>query len=260
MVVGPRRALLGGRGGCAQSIAFIAREITAGSTPDVIHKNADTAFICGLVNTQSTAGGSLFSRFDLLLVFAAQNSVVALLNMANSTYTVTAANSPTFTVDRGFTGNSGTASLSTNFNPATAISPNFTQNNAHISGWNLTNGSSNVAQIVNGATIDIFPKYGDNNFYSRVNDSSAGLTISTPTGLLIGNRDSSTTRQAYQNGTSLGSYGTVSSVAVNNANFSALSSNNQQLAAMSAGASLSVTDQLNFYQLLRSRMTAVGVP
>lgn len=252
----------------AQTTAFLARA-NAVTTLDATHTNAYRALINGLVNTTATEGGTLFARFDILMSFATESSGVALLNLVNSTYAATN-NGTTFTADRGFAGTGGTAYVATNFNPSTATSPNYTQNSAHLSVWSLNAAQSTAASISiqsAGGESNIFTEFTDGNSYLRVNDSAqtGGFTSSSLTGLFLGNRDSSTTRQGYHNGTSVGTYGSSASAALVNNVVAAVSTSNNttpssnKVAAISAGSSLSATDQLNFYNLVRAYMTAVGV-
>src|SRR5258706_5828950 len=81
-------------GSCAESTAFFAR--TSGL--DAAHIAAYNTFICGLVTD------GLFSKFDVLHIYATQDSTTALLNLVSTSYNGTAVGSPTFTADRGFTG------------------------------------------------------------------------------------------------------------------------------------------------------------
>lgn len=249
-------------GDTAQALAFIAR-----SSPTLTGSDATNykALINGLVNTASTSGGSLFSRFDMLCIFAAPDSANALLNLINSTYAGSlAGGGPTFTTYRGFNGNGSTTGIDTNFNPFIATTPNFTVNSAHVSVWNLTNVAETTALADNAGSVTIYPNFSSSTMYARINDSpnTGGFVTANATGHILGNRDSSSSRQTYQNAASIGSYGTAPAAgAVDNAVLTAVRTGSaDQNAMFSAGASLSATDTTNFYNLLRTYMTAVGVP
>ena len=109
-----------------------------------------------------------------------------------------------------------------------------------------------------GATLRMLPKLtADGKSYFSINDNSAGFTVMPDVrGLLLGNRSSGTTREAYQNGVSVFTYGSVASVAVPN---STLQIYTRQTAAVSVGGSLNPAEQLAFYNRLKIYMTAINV-
>jgi hypothetical protein len=246
----------------AETTAFLARAdaiTTVGATERAAYK----ALINGLVSD------GIFAKLDVLFVFATDTSAHALLNLVSSTYTASLVNAPTFTADRGYTGNGTSTEVLTTFNPSTASSPHFVQNSAHISAWNLTNSNDNggLWGCAQGGHEAIIPSFSGGDTYLRVNDGAGAQTTVDPRGFFLGNRDSSTGRQGYQNGSALGAYGSVSSVAVPNFAFAALGDtageggfSSQQIAMASAGGSMNSTEQGNFYSRLRTYMTAVGVP
>ena len=123
----------------AEASAFLAR--TSGL--DTTHTNAYIDLINGLV------ADGVWTKFDLLHVYATQDTTTAQLNLVQASYPATLHGSPTFTVDRGYTGTdaSTTKYIGTGFNPATAVSPQFVRNSAHLSAWNVTNVSANQAAI-----------------------------------------------------------------------------------------------------------------
>lgn len=248
-------------GGPTPLSAFLTRA-NAVTTLDGTHTSAYTALINGGVSD------GWWSKLDVLMIYATQSSGVALLNLVNATYTATAGAGLAFVTDRSFGGNGTTDQLVTTFNPSTATSPNFTQNSAHVSVWSLNAGQSGVQSVNIGlsAETSIFPVFIDNNVYLRIDDNppSAGFANLTASGLFLGNRDSSTTRQGYLNGVSVGTYGSVPSQAVPNSALVAVgaggTASSNLVAAISAGSTLNSTDQLNFYNRMRTYMTAVGVP
>jgi hypothetical protein len=253
----------GGTGGGGEAAAFLAR--TTGL--DATHTNAYTALINGL------AADGLWSKFDALYVFATQDSATALLNLVSTNFSATTAGGTlTFTADRGFTAGAGNGTLTTGFNPTTAPSPNFVQNSAHASAWSVTDpGTSAIAIFggIGGIETDIYPKYTDNNAYFRANSSNiAGVAVADPIGHYVANRSSSSAVQGYKNGSSILSNGSATSGAPANRTFTfgAIGTGGgvgpcpNQIAAASIGSSLSSTDATNFYNRLRTYMTAVGVP
>jgi hypothetical protein len=123
---------------CPQAPAFLARA-NAITALDGTHTIAYTNLICGLV------ADGVWPKFDVLMVFATQSSGVSLLNLTNATYSATS--TATFTTDRGWFDSGVFRSILTNFNPIAAVGPQFTQNSAHISFWNLLNATSTVEAL-----------------------------------------------------------------------------------------------------------------
>lgn len=248
----------------AEVSQFLAR--TSGL--DATHTNAYTALIDGLV------ADGIWAKLDRLCIFATQNQTTALLNLVSSSYGGITHNSPTFTADRGFTGNGTSTYIETQFIPSSASSPKFVQNSCHTSTWNLTNSTSTGIAIGNIAPArgasNMHPKYTDGNAYFRISGSAAtsGVAMSDARGHFIANRSGASSVQGYKNGSSVLT-NSDTSVAVCTVQFYDLAYNNNgpatdnitfQIAASSIGSSLSGTDATNFYNRLRTYMTAVGVP
>lgn len=245
--------------GCSQATTFLARTSGLNGT----HTTAYTNLICGLVTD------GVFSKFDALYILATADSTTASLNLVSTSFTLTTSSSPAFTIDHGYATAAGTGTLITGFNPTTAPTPQYVQNSAHYSIWNNTNNTSSDCMMGNdaaGATGNLFIKFGDNNFYARINDSSgsAGNPVGNPIGLEIGNRSGASAIQAYLNGVSVGS-NTTTSAAPANASIQVITCNGagaadsiHQVAEFSFGSSLSSTDASNFYTRVQAYMTAVG--
>lgn len=236
-----------------ETTAFLAR--TSGL--DATHVDAYKVLINGLVED------GVFAKFDALYVLATQDATTALLNLVSSDYNATAVNAPTFTADEGYQG-VATSYLNTNFDPTTAVSPQFTQNSAHWSLWNNTNDTTNVPCMSQTTGDNIYISIGGT-IYFRINDDveSSGYAhaIGDCTGLLVGNRSASNAIEGYQNGALLGT-ATGASKAVEAFDVIILSGNSQfdtvhQIAAASIGSSLSAGDVSNFYDRLNTYMQAI---
>lgn len=255
-----------GGGGGAEASAFLAR--TSGL--DTTHRNAYIALIDGLV------ADGVWSKLDMLHVYATQDTVTAQLNLISTSYPATLHGSPAFTADRGYQGvdASTTVWIGTGFTPSSVSSPKFVLNSAHISAWSVTNAAGTTngpigAQPASTGHATIFPKYNDNvTTYMRLN--STGLlsaSISNASGHFIANRSASGALQSYRNGGSIAT-SSDASTSVPNAEVFTLSVNTSsgplgsphQVAMASIGSSLSSTDVTNFYNRLRTFMTVVGVP
>ena len=198
----------------------------------------------------------IWSKFDRIWLLAAENQQSARIDLKVGTL-ATSVGSPTFTANIGYTCTTS-AYLDTNYNFITdAVA--FSQNSAHLSCWNLTDGVNADPQVTNLAFLcKIWPKKSaDNKTYFNINDLSAGFTAPPDVrGLLLGNRSGANTREAYQNGVSLFTYGSISSNAPTS---STLQIYTRQTAAVSVGGSLSQVEQLAFYNRLNTYMTGVGV-
>jgi hypothetical protein len=266
------RAAGGGGGGhSAEAIAFLAR--TSGL--DTTHTNAYYGLIDGLVSD------GVWSKFDVLRIYATQDSATALLNLISSSYAAITHGSPTFTADRGFTGVNGSTSvyIDSQFNPTAngqGGGGQYGQDSNHISAWSVNNVQSQVVMGVNaGSTrqtnMNLFNS-GDNKAYFRSNidpgTADLNVVVSDSLGHYIANRSASNAVQGYKNGSSIVT-GSNASTSLPNSNVfdlaqnsggSAANGGSWQVAATSMGSSLSSTNASNFYSRLRTYMTAVGVP
>ncbi|MBW4551048.1 MAG: hypothetical protein KME35_08055 [Aphanocapsa sp. GSE-SYN-MK-11-07L] len=94
----------------------------------------------------------IWQKFDCFYVFAAPNAADSLLNWKANSFNCTPVNNPTFAIDRGYTGNTTTSYLNTNFIP-TAGTNNFTRFNAGFGIYSRTNNASGTwADIGNSGT------------------------------------------------------------------------------------------------------------
>lgn len=255
----------------AATTAFLAR--TSGL--DATHTNAYKALINGLV------ADGVFSKLDFLYTLGTQDSTNALLNLCSTSFNAVVVGSPTFTADRGFLGvdASATVYLDSQFNPSTA-GGSFATNSAHISAWSNTNAASsasggtiigNSTSSGNSNSSSILPKYSDGNAYFRINDgtSSAGFVNANSTGQYIANRSGASATQGYRNASLVGSPNAAAGTLANKT-IGILVDNDTvsgpffggafEIAAASAGGSLSSTDVTNFYNRLRTFGTTLGWP
>jgi hypothetical protein len=248
----------------AEAAAFLAR--TSGL--DATHTSAYTALIDGLV------ADGLWPKLDVLHIYATQNTATAQLNLVSGSYPASLNGSPAFTADRGYTGidGSSTVYINTGFNPTTAPSAKFTQNLAHLSAWNLVNATqANPAIGIMGSIRSMLHiRYITDVTFYELNgsyDGSGGVSNTDARGHHLVNRTTSTNVQGYRNGSSVVSSGTATT-GLPNLNIYSLGANNGgtpagagvQLTMASIGSSLSSTQATNFYNRLRTYMTAVGVP
>lgn len=221
----------------------------------------------------------VFAKLDRLWIKAQATQALALSDLIVGA-TATAVNSPTFTANIGYTGeDAGTVTkyIDSNFNPSTA-GGNYAQNAAHLSAWCV----GNIASVNGGALIGYSDStagtyshldvtFTDGNIYARINDNPASGSQGAPAtraGHWVVNRSGAAATQIYQNGSSFGTPN-ATSVGLLNENVFILCDNQNnnpkygtpnQIAMVSIGGNLSPTDVTNFYNRLRTYMTAVGVP
>jgi hypothetical protein len=235
----------------------------------------------GVVDTliKGLKSDGIWSKLDRLWLFAAENQTSAFIDLVGLTASITPVGSPTFTVDRGYTGiDAGTAGtyLDMGWNPSTN-GVQFTLNSAHASAWSATNNAVSNGGALFGAYvppnyINLYDTANDGNIYARINDNPASGSQGAPgtkQGHWIVNRSGASSTQLYQNGSNFSSPN-AANVAIPNTNFAVLASHGpsgtyvdgtpNQVAMFSVGGSLSSTDASNFYSRLRTYMTAVGVP
>jgi hypothetical protein len=243
---------------CTQAQGFFARA----SGLDSIHKRAYNDLICGLVNA------GIWSKLDVLYIFAAPDSTTALLNLVNSSFTATAQGSPTFTADRGYAVSATDNYVSSNYNFSTN-GTNYTQDSASMGGWSAAAGSTFWP------AWDTNTGFGGNTNIITFDAGDIGFTINDTFQLSVGNdadgsgmfvavRPNSSTAIVYRNGVSFGSV-SQTSVALENGvletggdTTNALNHFSGTIRAMFAGGSLSPTDVSTFYGLMSTYMRAVG--
>lgn len=205
----------------------------------------------------------IFAKLDRLWLFAAENTQSALIDIIADAQ-ATAVNSPTFTVDRGFTGAS-TALIDTNFAPTTAPSPHYVRNSGSLMFWSNKSASDTEGAASSSASDSyIYPNQAGTAFFG-VNESSFTLTASVSDGLGLyhANRSGASAQQAYKNGASVAT-NSQASIPVTAGNMRFLKTFNTfwggQGSAGGIGESLSSAEAGNLFSRLRTYMTAVGVP
>jgi len=217
----------GAVGFSAEAQQFFDRLLTP---PDDARALVYAAFIDALV------AGGVWAKLDGLYVFCAADEGTALTNLVSSNYTATrreSAGTVTFTVDEGVSGGGAVRYLSTQFNPTTAASPNFTQNDAMIGGWSsndalstnqqfVGDGDSGTAPAGGDVKMEFYPVYnGTSTVYFMLNAAGPSITATNPngtdsSGLFLGQRYNSASQSLLQNGGVIAS-GAGASSAPNNA-------------------------------------------
>lgn len=178
----------------AEAVALFSRMTVQ---PTTARKDAIDALITGLV------AAGIWPKLDALYLLAAHDAQAARLNWIANAYNLTAVNSPTFTVDRGYAGTGGVMYLDTGFNPATAAGAKFIQNSAHLSAYSLSAFQQSGGLIGNGFAANashILPYAVDGAHYSSVN-SAASNTFgqTTSQGLFVVSRQLAGSYKAFRN-------------------------------------------------------------
>jgi hypothetical protein len=245
-----------GAGFAAETNAFFARLATPPSA-------ARKAQYDTLIKALLAAG--VWAKLDVLYVFAAVDQATALTNLVQATFGGTAAGAPTFTVDQGFTGAS-TKYIDSGFNPTTAVSPKYVQDNASIFAWgNLVTASAGpLVGLVSGTNVQLFGRNTDDKNYYIINGGTLGPVNSDGSGLWTGVRTASNAIQSYRNGVSVAT-GSTASTATSNSTITFMRNNAAYYPALEycagLGQSLSSGNALALYNALHTYMQAVaGLP
>lgn len=253
-----RRALLGG-GYCAEANSLFARFT-------VQPYGGRKRQIDRLIRSLKTAG--VWSKLDALYLMAAHDEQAAQRNWVADGFNLTANNSPAFARDRGYTGNGSNSNLDSEFNPTTASSPKFTQDDASMWLWSRTDlridASNASAEIGNAnsrmsrSNVTAGVALGRPNTGSTINTM---VTAGFP-GFLGWARSAAAVWESYAQGADAGG-GTDASAALTNASFyigavNGIGSGVNEIAAAAWGQNLTATEALAFYQALHAYMAAVG--
>lgn len=240
----------------AEASALFARFST---DPGSTRKTAINTFIVAL----KTAG--VWTKLDGLYILAAHSSQAAQRNWIADQYNLTENNSPTFTTDRGYTGNGTNMYLDTGFNPSTASSPQFTRNSAHAGVWSRTESLANYDMGETVAGLGVNPRSSTaNTMRGYVNDTAAAYNYgsnTTSVGHFIISRSSSSSTVGYINSTATSTV-TSTSTALGSGTITILRNltgySSRQIAAAHFGAHLSGADASAFYSALNTYLVTVG--
>lgn len=243
----------GGGSYLPQALALFARMTTP---PTAARK----AIINTTIKSLITAG--IWAKLDALWFMAAADSQTAKLNWVANQFNLTEVSAPTFTTDRGFTGNGTTSYLDTGAAP-TALTK-WTQNSAHV-GVTLTAvvQLGLVGRIAAGSPTLISPSF--NTLQMRVN-AAGGTTPSytqagTTTNEFVASRPDASTVKTFYNGVSQGDIAQASA-ALDSGTLMLLRAgtgfSTGQMCEASLGANLTVSEVAAFRAINLSYLTAVG--
>jgi hypothetical protein len=252
----------------AATTAWVAAVVSNGGTVSGGRQIAVNDLIVGL------KADGIWTKLDRLWLFAAENTASALTDLAANEL-ATEVNSPTFTVDSGYSNGGSGVYIDTNFNPVTAAG-NYVRDDASWFLWNVTSRAANAVYDWGAAGVT----NQDNFLRSRDSGDVVKFAINLILGAIpsFANTDSGgfyqasrtgpTASEFYKNGVSLGTDSGSSAVLVSVNFFVQLLNNNgaphdgssDEYSCFGAGSSLTPTESADLYSHLRTYMTAVGVP
>lgn len=199
----------------------------------------------------------VWARADLLYVLAAHDEQAARINwISPGTGDLTAVNSPSFTVDEGFTGDGTSSYLS-----GPSLGPKYTLNSASVWTWvdaaGLVDGTS--IRTSSGGMSYLFPGRTNGNLHVRPNsDTNLTRTVATAGGLSAWDRPDATTAAVYRDGVMLGAAAANSSVGFSGTLQLLRGFGGVPVMAAGVGGSLSSTEHAALYDALRRYLTGVG--
>lgn len=211
-----------------------------------------------------------WAKFEGIYFFASHADADKGLNWRQDAYNATFLNSPTFLTDRYVETNGTDSYIEIPFNPATAGSTVYTQNSAHVAAWQvldtvISHGSPWIGFNDDGAApnTQITGRGSTGNFSYRINDGSTS-NIGSQTvniGLIAANRSASNARQAYRDGSSLGT-STTASTGLPNANLWIGRINTtyslRRWTFCSFGQSLTSAEHTSLYNAVNTFLTGIG--
>lgn len=218
-----------------------------------------------LTTFENSLGADII-EFDRLWIHGLSNSIAARNSFVNPSSTIiTEVNSPTFTANQGYTGNSATMALETNYN-LLSQSVKYTQDSS--SGFAYTRVNINGAGLALGAysapniSAAFYPRFGGNNiFYNNANAGVDGIaSVSDSLGLFSVVRTNSTDITAYKRGVNIGTMSRTSVSLINDSPYIlgckglSLSGNQISLSGFGSGA----INQSNFYNAVQALGTSIG--
>lgn len=242
----------------AEATALFAR---FSSDPGTTRKDACAALIDALLSG-AVSGSNIWAKLDRLYITAAHDSQAACLDWKGGD-NLTPTSSPTFTADRGFTGNGTSTYLASGYNPTTDA-VGYALNSCHLGIWsrtNVQNGGAAIGSTSNGMAF-ITPRNAGNTMPYRLNQASnTGPANTDGSGHLLITRRGANSLEAYRNAVSLGTNGTTST-SIPNADFDILRAGTSywpgEASAAHWGPQLSADEITDVFNAFAAYMTAVG--
>jgi len=216
---------------------------------------------------------SVWTKLDMLQVYAVPTASYALLDWVNSSRTaalVTAGSGPIFVADTGYKGTLSVADyINTNYNTTTAAG-NYTQNNAHIGVYPTVDStdttSAGAADL--GVTRAYMITRANSGTKQGLLNATAGLysetSLTTAVGHHVSSRGASGNIQTYRDGTQIQSSFSQTSAAPTNANMRVLtreggsSYSTRTIGLVHAGGALTAQNVADMNNAFVTYLTARG--
>lgn len=251
---GPFEFGTGGVSYDADTLALLAR-FTTPATP------ARTGAIDALIVALKNAG--VWSKLDILHVFAGADSQAALRNWKSESFTAMTVNSPTFVADRGYTGDGSSSYLTTGYDPSTSpAGMTMAQDSAHLGAFILTDSASNGFDAgAIGNRMKVRNRSGASGTSGSVSTTSAvSATGAAPPAHALAVRRDGANQILFRNGsqiatTAVASAGLPGAAEILRGN---VAHSDRQVAAVHQGAALSDVEIAALYTALLTYMQAVG--
>lgn len=244
--------------------------VAAMTTPPGPARQAAMDTLIGKLKSGPLSSSNLWAGLDLFQVYAAHDVQAAGLNWIDpTTYNAALVNNPTFSVDRGFSGNGTNSYISTAFIPANGVQ--IAQNDTSFSLWSRTSAQQNLSSggvsntnrrlsIQPRSTIDVMPanaNEGTGVNYPGVTDGSGLFTvIRTGASATVGYRNA--TSLGTGSGTSTGLPTVTMFIGAFNNGGAASSFNNRQYAICAFGKSRTATEEQDFYNACLAYLQSMG--
>lgn len=216
----------------------------------------------------ATSGANILAKLDGLYILAAADAQAARRNLVQDLYSATAVSSPTFTADRGYTGNGSSSYLETNYNTSSSGGV-YAQNSAHAGVWSLTAGALGGAgfghAVASGFGCAVYPRFTDNKAYGFLNGTAtlagASATVATGLGYTCVVRPDASNILLYRDNSQIGTIARASAAMLNSTLNVVREGNGYyagQIAAAHFGAALSLAEEQDLYAAIQTYLQAVG--
>ena len=252
----------------AEAEAFVS---AMGVAPDAARKAAIDTFFSS-IKFGATSETNILAKMDAMYLLASHDADAALINAAEpGSFDCLKVNAPNFVADRGYSGGTNKA-LNTQLVPSTLVGK-MSQNNAHISLWDLTARAADTTAQMGTATpeLAIYTRLTGDLAYTRVNDNTvAGKAVTENEGFLLGTRGAGSGAGAvvvYKDGVSIGT-DSAGSVAPSDDPVYILGrfvngtlstpTTTDRIAFASVGSNLTTDEVLDLYNAVAAYLTAVG--
>lgn len=241
------------------TLAWVAAVVANGGSVSASRTTVVDALIKGL------RADALFPKLDRLWLHAGENAASALTDIIADSLAV-AVNTPTFTVDQGYTFDGATNYINTLFVPSVGGYAHI-RDSCSVGSYTRTaptfqligtfGSDTNVCQIYYNAGFVTAQTYGD----------SSVIGAGNPVGMYIATRTAADQQDIYQNGASFAGNNAPSAHAVSDFSFfiSAINSvgtpvqyGASQIAATFIGGGMSATDAANISARINTYMAAIG--